>query len=101
MLDVGVAGMTYDDLEVLAAFHAEHDLGYPLLRDENVRHVEAFGIRNEEYAPGHGGYGIPHPGVMWIDGDGVIRGKWALPGYEERPPFAAIEAEIAAALTDR
>jgi peroxiredoxin Q/BCP len=97
-LDVAVAGMTYDDTEVLAAFHAEHDLGYPLLRDVDVKHVEAFGIRNEDYGPGHQGYGIPHPGILWLSADGVVRGKWAVPGYRERPPFETVHAEIRAAL---
>jgi hypothetical protein len=31
---VGVAAMTYDDREILAAFHAARSLNYPLLQDE-------------------------------------------------------------------
>lgn len=97
-LDVAVAGMTYDAREILADFHGEHELNYPLLQDIDVRNVDAFGIRNTDYEPGHGGYGIPYPGIMWIGSDGVLRGKWAVPGYEDRPPFEAVLAEVRAAL---
>ena len=87
---VNVAGMTYDSVDVLSAFHAEAGLGYPLLRDEDVKHVNAFGIRNEEYEPGHGGYGIPHPGIFWISSDGKVLAKFAVPGYRTRPPMEEV-----------
>ncbi len=86
--------MTYDSLEVLAGFHAEEDLKYPLLRDENARHVSALGILNEEYGTGHPAYGIPHPGVIYIGADGTIKAKYAIPGYRQRPPFDALLAHI-------
>ena len=85
-----VAGMTYDDLEILADFHAERELGYPLLADENAKHVIAFNVLNENYEPGHGAYGIPHPGVLHITPDGVIAAKFAVPGYRQRPPMEEV-----------
>jgi peroxiredoxin len=91
---VNVAGMTYDDVGVLAAFHAKHDLGYPLLQDVDVKHVDAYGIRNQQYQPGDGGYGIPEPGILFISADGVIRLKFAVPGYRQRPPLAEVLAAI-------
>ena len=54
-LGVNVAGMTYDDKSVLAEFHAEHDLHYPLLQDVDVQHVNAYGVRNLQYKPGDSG----------------------------------------------
>jgi peroxiredoxin len=89
-LGVNVAGMTYDSQEVLAGFHAEQELGYPLLQDQDVQHVNAYGIRNEDYGPDHMGYGIPHPGILYIAPDGIILGKFAVPGYRSRPPFEAM-----------
>ena len=65
-IGVNVAGMTYDDVSVLADFHDRHDLGYPLLQDVDVKHVNAYGIRNQRYEPGDGGYGIPEPGILFI-----------------------------------
>lgn len=89
-LDVNVAGMTYDDQSVLATFHADNALGYPLLQDVDVKHVNAYGVRNMGYEPGDGGYGIPEPGILYIGPDGTIRAKFAVPGYRSRPPFEAI-----------
>lgn len=88
--------MTYDDLEVLAEFHASQKLDYPLLRDEDVKHVSAYGVRNEDYNPGDQGYGIPHPGILYIGADGTVLLKFAVPGYRKRPPFDALLAEIEA-----
>jgi peroxiredoxin len=93
-IGVNVAGMTYDSLEVLADFHAAENLHYPLLRDIDAQLVNALGIRNEEYAQGSQAYGIPHPGILYIDAGGVIRAKYAVPGYRRRPPFDALFEHI-------
>ncbi|NKC01611.1 MAG: redoxin domain-containing protein [Pseudomonadales bacterium] len=89
-IGIAVAGMTYDATKVLADFHAAENLNYPLLRDQDAQHVTALGIRSEEYEEGHRAYGIPHPGVIFLDGEGVIRAKYAVPGYRQRPPFDAL-----------
>ena len=86
-LGVRVAGMTYDSQEILAGFHAERSLNYPLLRDIDAQHVNALGIRDLDYEPGESAYGIPYPGILFIGADGIIRGKFAVPGYRSRPPF--------------
>lgn len=82
--------MTYDSLEILQNFHREKKLNYPLLKDESAKHVAAFGILNETYKPGDPGYGVPHPGVIFIDNEGVVRAKFAAPGFRERPSFDVI-----------
>ena len=82
--------MTYDTREQLAAFHAEHELPYPLLQDIDTRHVSAFGILNEDYAPAGSGYGVPHPGIIVLDRAGTVVGTLAYPGFRERPSFAAV-----------
>ncbi|MDG1704665.1 MAG: redoxin domain-containing protein [Pseudomonadales bacterium] len=65
-IGVNVGGMTYDEADVIQQFHAEWGLTYPLLRDVDGQHVDAWGIRNEEYGPGTFAYGIPHPGVVLV-----------------------------------
>lgn len=82
--------MTYDSVEILAAFHGEKNLGYPLLHDEQAKHVLGFEVLNEAYGPGHGAYGIPHPGILLLDGNGVITAKFAVPGYRQRPPMSEV-----------
>ena len=84
---VRLAGMTYDDLDILKRFHDEQALGFPLLRDVDVKHVDAYGVRNQEYEPGDAGYGIPYPGVLYVSADGTVLAKFAVPGYRQRPPF--------------
>jgi len=93
-LGVNVAAMTYDDREILAAFHSDNQLAYPLLQDEGIRHVDAYGIRNEDFEPGDSGYGVPHPGILYIGADGTVLFKFAVPGYRTRPPFGELIAEI-------
>ena len=85
-----VAGMTYDDLEILTDFHAERELGYPLLSDANAQHAIAFGVLNENYKPGDFAYGVAHPGILHITPDGTIAAKIAVPGYRQRPPMEAV-----------
>ena len=86
-LGINVAGMTYDPVADLKAFHGKVALSYPLLHDEAATHVTALGILNEEYPEGHRAYGIPHPNALLLDADGVVRGKFAIAGYKERPSF--------------
>jgi peroxiredoxin len=93
-LGVNVAAMTYDNREILADFHSSRGLGYPLLQDENAKHVLAFGVLDEDYAPGHRAYGIPHPGIIFVGSDGIVKAKYAVPGYRKRPPFDMLYKDV-------
>ena len=84
--------MTYDSLDKLKTFHESAGLGFPLLSDVDARHVNAFGIRDENL-----GEGIPRPGIFWLAPDGRISAKFAVPGYRTRPPLAEVLASISAA----
>ncbi len=94
---VKVAAMTYDAVDILAGFHAERNLGYPLLHDEGAKHVIGFNVLNEQYAPGHGAYGIPHPGVFYLSPEGAVVAKFAMPSYRERPPMQELLDAVQAA----
>lgn len=93
-IGVGVVGMTYDKPELIQAFHDEWELGYPLLRDVDGQHVDAWGIRNEEYGEGTFAYGIPHPGVVLISPDGEILAKFAEAGYRSRADWSSVLDEV-------
>lgn len=97
-IGVGVAGMTYDTPEIIAQFDEQWEIGFPLLRDVDRQHVEAWGIRNEEYGEGTFAYGIPHPGVVLISADGKILAKWAEAGYRSRADWATVLEEVRAAV---
>ncbi len=89
-IGVNVAGMTYDDLAILKDFHGAQQLTYPLLRDVDAKHMIAYGVLNEQYQPGDRGYGIPHPGILFIRPGGEIALKFAVPGYRSRPPLEEV-----------
>lgn len=85
-----IATMTYDPVDFLKTVEEDQGSTFPLLHDEEVTHVNALGIRNLQYEPGHRAYGIPYPGILLIDPDGVIRFKFAEERYQDRPDFAAV-----------
>lgn len=93
-IGVGIVGMTYDDAEIIQAFHAEQELSFPLLRDVDAQHVNAWGIRNLEYEEGSFAYGIPHPGVVLLSPEGRILAKWAERGYRQRADWSTVLEEV-------
>lgn len=95
-LGVNVAAMSYDPTQVLSAFAASQEIRYPLLSDATHTHVEAYGIRNEEYQLGDSAYGIPHPGILFIATDGSVALKLALPDYRKRPEMNEVFSAVAA-----
>lgn len=105
-LGVAVATMSYDGVDVLAEFTSDNDIGYPMLSDAATDTVAAgerarvLGILNEEYQAGHPAYGIAHPGILYVDAEGIIRGKWAERGYQTRPSFAQVLADVKALISE-
>lgn len=89
-MGVNVATMTYDPVATLAEAADEHEVTFPLLFDENVTHVNAMGILNTQYEPGHRAYGIPYPGIFLLDANGVVRFKFAEEDYRLRPDFSLV-----------
>ena len=92
-MGINVASMTYEPVATLAAAAEEHGVEFPLLFDENVKHVNAMGLRNMQYEPGQRAYGIPYPGIFLIDAQGVIRAKFAEEDYKLRPEFSLVMEE--------
>ncbi len=92
--------MTYDGREVLSDFALDEELGYVLLTDPDGAYVSALGIRNEEYEPGHPGFGIPHPGIMLIDPSRAILYKAAMEDYRKRPAFDAVFEGVSGAVQE-
>lgn len=93
-LGINLATITYDPVEFLKEVQEDQDIEFPLLHDEDVKHVNSLGIRNLDYEPGHRVYGIPYPGILLIDSDGIIQAKFAEERYQDRP---AVELVLEAA----
>ena len=43
-----------------------------------------LGILNPDYQPGHDNYGIPHPGMIIVSSEGIVRGKLFVEQYSQR-----------------
>lgn len=89
-MGINVATLTYDPISLLKDVQQDQDIDFTLLHDEEVKIVNAFGVRNLDYEPGHRAYGIPYPGIFLISPDGVIRYKFAEARYQDRPDFADV-----------
>ena len=89
-MGINVAAITYDSVELLKTVQEDQGVKFPLLHDEDVTHVKAFGIRNLDYEPGHRVYGIPYPGIFLITPDGTIKHRFAEARYQDRPDFADV-----------
>ena len=86
-MGISVVALTYDSVELLKTVKEDQGIQFTLLHDEDVSHVNAFGVRNLDYEPGHRVYGIPYPGIFQVDPNGVIKAKFAEERYQDRPPF--------------
>lgn len=95
-IGVGLVGMTYDKPEIIKAFDEKWEIDYPVLKDVDRQHVEAWGIRNQEYGPGTFAYGVPYPGVVLISPQGKILAKWAEEGYRSRADWSEVLAQVTA-----
>lgn len=90
-----VTTMTYDSIDTLKNAEIDYEINFPLLRDEDTRHVSALGILNTDYEPGSRAYGIPYPGIFLLSPDGTVLAKFAEEDYRDRPDFGyVLEAAI-------
>jgi peroxiredoxin Q/BCP len=85
---VKVVGISYDSVEVLKGFADKRKITFPLLSDPDSKVIAAYGIRNKETAGKKLGKidldGVPYPGTIIVDRDGVIRAKLFVDGYRDR-----------------
>lgn len=79
---VQIVGISYDSPEILKKFSDSSEIPFPLLSDTNSEVIKAFGIHNQR--------GLPHPGTIVVDRDGVIRAKIFIEGYRDRHDTVAL-----------
>ena len=68
---------------MLGKFAHKRKITFPLLADHGSKTIKAYGLINKE-AEGSRVAGIPYPGTMLIDKDGVIRAKLFVENIKER-----------------
>ena len=100
-IGIGIGGMTYDKPEIIKMFDEKWGIDFPVLKDVELQHVDAWGIRNQEYGPGTFGYGIPYPGVVLISPEGEILAKWAEKGYRSRADWSEVLADATTIISGR
>ena len=81
---IEVVALTYDDPVLQQKFIDQNGIKYPFLSDIDAFTVNVLGILNEQYEPGDGAYGVPHPGIFVLNADSEIVGKIFVDGYEKR-----------------
>ena len=100
-IGIGIGGMTYDKPEIIKTFDEKWGIDFPVLKDVELQHVDAWGIRNQEYGPGTFGYGIPYPGVVLISPEGEILARWAEKGYRSRADWSEVLADATTIISGR
>ncbi len=100
---VAVFGLSYDSVDVLAAFAEKRDITFPLLSDEGSRTIRELGLLNQHVVEQHTHYGVqvrdehygvPYPGTFVLDENGIVVAKHFEQSYRVRPT-AALFREIA------
>jgi len=85
-----LATMTYDPVETLKLVEEDLGINFAMLHDEDLKHVNAYNILNNDYEPGHFAYGVPQPGIMLINPEGEILAKFAEENFRVRPDWSDI-----------
>lgn len=80
-----IASLSYDPIDVLATFKEKHSIALELLSDEGSIAIDAFNLRNERVKPGGKSVGVPHPAVVFIGQDGIVKETLQIKGYQKRP----------------
>ncbi|MFM9828713.1 MAG: peroxiredoxin family protein [Sphingomonas sp.] len=89
-----LAAISYDSPEVLSNFAAKQDVNYTLLSDNGSKMIDAFGLRDPNYAPDSFAYGVPTATVLVIGKNGVVRKKLSTTDYKVRPSNSTILAAV-------
>jgi len=81
---LGIAAISYDNVEILQDFSERHGIRFALLADPDSAVIDAFGIRNTMVEKGSFGDGVPFPGTYIVDADGVVTEKIFEKSYRQR-----------------
>jgi len=85
-----LAALSYDSPEILTGFAAKTGIGYTLLSDQKSVMIDAFGLRDPNYAAGSYAFGVPKASILLVDTKGVLRWKSVATDYKIRADNATI-----------
>ena len=95
----GLASLSYDPPEVLAAFTADRAIPYAMLSDEGSVAIDAMDLRDPQYPPDHRAYGVPRASVLVLAPDGTVLARFVADDYRSRQSNEDVLAMIDAALS--
>lgn len=87
---IAIVMMTYDTPETQLKFINRHDIEYPILSDIKGISFSNLEVLREEYGIDSDNYGLPYPGMIVIDSDGIIKGKLFIEAYSSRVDTKAV-----------
>jgi peroxiredoxin len=87
---MGLAAMTYDSPAILADFSRRRGITFPLLSDSGSGTIKAYGLLNTTVDPASTNYGIPFPGTLVVNREGVVTARFFEEAYQERNTVASI-----------
>ncbi len=84
-----------DDPDKLREYAEQKGFDFPLLIDADGTTIESWGLLN---ALDHKSRRIPHPALVTLDRDGVVRDVFVETNYRLRPPTAEVVRDLSRVL---
>ena len=92
---IGLAAITYDPVAVLADFSERRSITFPMLSDPGSAVIKEYGIFNTTIPEtNRQSYGIPFPGTLMLNAQGVVTSRFFEPAYQERNTVGSILARL-------
>ena len=95
-LGVDVVSISVDEVDEIAKFATEQNIGYPMLADPKGDINLSLDIRDPQYPVGSAAFGVPRPTLYVVDRAGTIRLRYQEPTYRTRPDLDKVLADIKA-----
>jgi hypothetical protein len=83
-LGVGLAAISYDSVAILHDFAQRKGIHFPLLSDADSRIIRAVGLLNETVPKNTPFFGIPYPGTLIVNKQGIVTAKYFEEDFRER-----------------
>ena len=91
---VQIVGISYDSIEVLKSFAEKQKITFSLLSDPESKTIAAYALKNKEMEGQEFGKikldGVPYPGTLLVDRNGIVRAKLFLDDYRQRHSVAEL-----------
>ena len=87
---LGLAAITYDSTAVMADFAGRRGITFPLLSDPGSATIEAYGLLNTTVDTTSPNYGIPFPGTLVVDSQGIVTARFFEEAYQERATVSSM-----------